>query len=116
MAEVALSLIVLRSRDLERAARWYGLLGICFEREKHGTGPEHLAARLGPTVLEVYPQTGEAESVGVRLGFQVPSVDVVVEAVRRDGGVVVSPARRDRWGYRAVLEDPDGRRVEVSAV
>jgi predicted enzyme related to lactoylglutathione lyase len=113
MIDVSLNLIVLRCSNLERTACFYGLIGIHFDREQHGAGPEHLAARLNATVLEIYPQDGEPDSVGVRLGFQVISVDAVVEAVRREGGVVLSPPRRGRWGYRAVLADPDGRRVEV---
>jgi predicted enzyme related to lactoylglutathione lyase len=114
MADVVLNLLVLRSPDVERAARFYGLLGIRFERERHGTGPEHLAARLGPAVLELYPLDGEPDSVGVRLGFRVASVEAVVQAARREGQSVLSPPRRTPWGYRAVLADPDGRRVEVS--
>lgn len=113
MADVSLNLLVLRSPNVERAACFYSLLGLHFDREQHGTGPEHLAARAGSVVLEIYPQEGEADSVGVRLGFQVISVDAVVEAVCREGGVVLSPPRRGRWGYRAVLVDPDGRRVEI---
>jgi predicted enzyme related to lactoylglutathione lyase len=114
MADVMLSLLVLRSPDVERAARFYGLLGIRFERERHGTGPEHLAAQLGPAVLEIYPQDGQADSVGVRLGFRVASVDAVIEAMRREGQAILSLPRRTPWGYRAVLTDPDGRRIEVS--
>ena len=65
MQSVALNLVVLRSSDLLRAAGFYELLGIRFQREQHGTGPEHLAAQLGPAVLEIYPQAGEQDTVGV---------------------------------------------------
>ena len=116
MAGASLSLVVLRSPDLERTAAFYGLLGIRFERERHASGPEHLAAQLGSAVLEIYPQSGEADSVGVRLGFRVASVAEVVEAVRGRGGAVVSPPRLTAWGNRAVLADPDGRHVAVSEV
>jgi len=115
MAGVSLSLIVLRSPDVERTAAFYALLGIHFEREQHG-GPEHLAAQLGSAVLEIYLQSVGADSAGVRLGFRVASVAEVVEAVRRAGGAVLSPPRLTAWGNRAVLADPDGRRVEVSEV
>jgi predicted enzyme related to lactoylglutathione lyase len=114
VAGVSLNLIVLRAQNPERTAHFYGLLGIAFERERHGDGPEHLAGRVGSVTLEIYPPGGEADTVGVRLGFRVPSVDAVVQAVRQAGGTVVSPARQSPWGYRAVLADPDGRRVEVT--
>ncbi len=114
MSDVALSLIVLRSADVERAGRFYSLLGLCFDRERHGSGPEHMVAHIGPTILEIYPQDSEGDSIGVRLGFRVASVDAVIEAVHREGGTVMSPPKRGRWGYVAVLADPDGRRVEIS--
>ena len=114
MFDVTLSLVVLRSSDIGRAAHFFGLLGIRFESEKHGSGPEHFAARLGPTVLEIYPQGSETASVGMRLGFRVASVDAVVETVLREGGEVLMPPRHGPWGYRAVLADPDGRQVEIS--
>src|SRR5437588_9166455 len=89
MVEIKLSLLVLRSPDMERAGAFYNLLGIHFDRERHGTGPEHMAARIGPTVLELYPGGIEPSSAGVRLGFLVASVDSVLEAVRQAGGTVV---------------------------
>ncbi len=114
MSEVALSLIVLHSADMERTVRFYALLGLEFRRERHGTGPEHFAARIGSAVLEVYPQVGDADSVGLRLGFRVTSVDRVIEAVHQANGSVITPPRSGLWGYRAVLADPDGRRIEVT--
>jgi predicted enzyme related to lactoylglutathione lyase len=114
MIDVTLNLVVLRSPNMERTALFYSQLGICFERERHGTGPEKLAAQLGPVVLEVYPQDHEPDSMEVRLGFRVTSVEGAVEAVRRGGGVVLEQPRPTPWGYRAVLADPDGRQVEVS--
>lgn len=114
MGDVSLNLIVLRSPNIERTAHFYSLLGIRFKPEQHGSGPEHLAARVGPTVLEVYPLGDEPYSHGVRLGFQVPSLNTVVEAVSQEGGTILSPPHYGLWGYRAVLADPDGRRVEVS--
>ncbi len=114
MATVTFSLIVLRSAEMDRAARFYALLGIEFQREQHQSGPEHLAAQVGEAVLEIDPQVGAADSDSVRLGFRVPSVEIVMEAVRLAGGTVVTLPRRSSWGYRAVLADPDGRRVEIT--
>jgi lactoylglutathione lyase len=115
MGEVTLRLIVLRSPDMERTARFYELLGIHFERERHGSGPEHLAGQVGPTVLEIYPPADGSDTVGVRLGFAVPSVDAAVAAVSEAGGKVVSTPQPGPWGYRAVVADPDGRRVETTS-
>jgi catechol 2,3-dioxygenase-like lactoylglutathione lyase family enzyme len=51
MAEAALNLVVIRSADLNRAARFYAALGIHLSRKRHGSGPEHMAGRAGAAVL-----------------------------------------------------------------
>jgi predicted enzyme related to lactoylglutathione lyase len=114
MMEIVLNLVVLRSADLGRAAGFYGLLGLEFARERHGSGPEHLICQLGPVVLEIYPQEGGKNTAALRVGFRVPSVDVALAAVRSAGGTVLSPAKDGLWGSRAVLVDPDGHRVEIT--
>jgi catechol 2,3-dioxygenase-like lactoylglutathione lyase family enzyme len=111
--EAALNLLVIRSADLERAARFYGALGVRLVRERHGTGPEHLAGPAGAVVLEVYPKGSGGDTLGVRLGFRVASVSAVVAEVLTAGGSLVSPPQDSPWGLRAVVVDPDGHRVEV---
>jgi catechol 2,3-dioxygenase-like lactoylglutathione lyase family enzyme len=56
MAEVALDVVVLRSADMSAARAFYEAVGLTFVAEKHGSGPDHLAATLaGGVVLELYP-------------------------------------------------------------
>jgi catechol 2,3-dioxygenase-like lactoylglutathione lyase family enzyme len=109
----ALNLLVIRTGDLEPAARFYAALGVEVARERHGGGPEHLAARLGPVVFEVYPQGDGPSSVGVRLGFRVASAAQAVEAARAAGGSVVSGPQPSPWGVRAVVADPDSHKIEL---
>jgi lactoylglutathione lyase len=113
VSDVSLNLVVIRSADLERAARFYGALGLRFTPERHGSGPEHLAARAGAVVLEVYPRGDGGSTLGLRLGFRVGSVAAAVLAASAAGGSVVSPPRESPWGRRAVVADPDGHRVEL---
>jgi predicted enzyme related to lactoylglutathione lyase len=113
MAGVTLNLVVLRSADLERTARFYDLLGVKFVREQHGSGPEHLACCLGGVVLEFYPNASASDDSRPRIGFDVPSVADAVQAVREEGGIIVTPPKESPWGLRAVVADPDGHRVEL---
>jgi predicted enzyme related to lactoylglutathione lyase len=113
MATASLNLVVIRSADLDRAARFYGALGIQFQREKHGSGPEHLAGNVGSVVLEIYPGSEAGDTRGVRLGFRIASLAATLVAVQEADGIVVSPAQESPWGLRAVVSDPDGRRVEL---
>ena len=112
MSMIALNLVVLRAREPERLARFYSGLGLCFQEEQHGTGPRHHACTLPGAVLEIYPLEDEADTTtGTRIGFTVDHVDDVVRQV--ETGAVLTPPRVTRWGKRAVLQDPEGHRVEL---
>ena len=87
--DIELSLVVLRVADLERSRLFYEALGLRFVTEKHGDGPEHLAAECGRAVLELYPRGDGPSSAGTRLGFRV-------------------------GGERRVVADPDGHKVELT--
>jgi len=113
VADVAVSLIVLRSADLARAEAFYNLLGITFDRERHGSGPEHLAGRVGPLVFELYPLDGGSGTTSVRLGFRVASVRETVAKLAEAGARIVTPPTNGTWGLRAVVADPDGHRIEL---
>lgn len=113
-----LNLVVIRTADLERAARFYGVIGLTFTRERHGTGPEHLACEVAAAglVFEIYPRKAESESSdATRLGFAVPDVDAAVAALLSAGGTPVTEPKDSPWGRRAVVADPDGHRVELTS-
>src|SRR5687767_2205434 len=111
---MSLNLIVIRSPDIDRACRFYSTLGLAFTKHAHGTGPEHYACELHGLVFEIYPRKSDADSTTATcLGFRVPSVDAAVASLQRLGAKVISPPKESPWGRRAVVEDPDGHRVEL---
>jgi catechol 2,3-dioxygenase-like lactoylglutathione lyase family enzyme len=115
MADLALNLVVIYSADLVRALHFYGALGLSFVKEQHGRGPEHYAAEVGPTVFEIYPLDRESRLSAVApLGFRVPSLEASLTALRSLGVELFSQPKNTPWGRRAVVKDPDGRRVEIS--
>jgi hypothetical protein len=115
MNSVILNLVVIRSADLERAASFYAILGPCFVKYHHGNGPEHLTCELGSVVFEIYPRTGDNDSTAsIRIGFRVPSVDATVKRLTEIGATVISLPKDSAWGRRAVVDDFDGHRVELT--
>ncbi|HKX26862.1 MAG TPA: VOC family protein [Blastocatellia bacterium] len=112
---ILLNLVVIRSADLNRAAGFYEQLGMRPVKERHGDGPEHYSAQLGSTVFEIYPLDGRPPSASsVRLGFRVTSLDRLVERLVELGARVPMPPRMTAWGRRAVVEDFDGYRIELT--
>ncbi len=112
---VSLRLFVLRVADLDRSRSFYEALGLRFTLERHGSGPEHLAAEVEGIVFELYPRGTGPESTGTRIGFQVASIEDAVSALQRAGAVVLSPPTEGAGGKRAVIADSDGHRVELTA-
>lgn len=108
-------LVVLRSPQLEVVADFYRLLGIDFIKEKHGKGPEHFAGRVGDAILEIYPlKQGSSIEPGSRIGFTVANLEELVKKLCSAGVMIIEEAKQTKWGYRAVVRDPDGRAVELS--
>jgi uncharacterized glyoxalase superfamily protein PhnB len=119
LSKPALSLIVLRSSNLEAAVRFYETVGFSFVQEQHGSGAIHYSCELNGTVIEIYPgEPGEApnrkQAGATMLGFRVDSLDTVLEILQNIGANVLTNPQTSQWGKRMVVEDPDGRAVELS--
>lgn len=114
MAEPRLNLVVLRSPDVPRLVTFYEALGLRFVKEQHGNGPEHFSATAGGVVLEIYPNDAATHAESQRLGFAVDAIEPLLEAITARGGKVVTPPKQSVWDVRAVIADPDGRRIELT--
>lgn len=109
-----LSLLVLRSRDIKRLVAFYQQLGLSFTLHRHGSGPEHYACENEQVVFEIYPYNeGSQDTTATRIGFTVNNIETAMAALTAAGGTVVSKPKQSPWGQRAVIDDPDGHRVEL---
>ena len=113
--KLVVNLLVLRCKDIEVTRRFYEQLGLGFVEGKHGSGPQHYAWESDGFVLELYP-AGEGQAPdNVRLGFTTRLLaDVSGNLLHRsDVNILKQPhATADRLVM--LLQDPDGRKVEVS--
>ncbi|MEL6717222.1 MAG: VOC family protein [Bacteroidota bacterium] len=111
-----LNLIVLRTNQAQKLAALYELLGLEFDYHQHGNGPFHYSAILGEVVFEIYPlrksQTKSDDSL--RLGFQVSNLDKTIEKLRSENIRIIAFPEQGEWGYRAVIQDLDGRKIELT--
>ena len=109
-----LKLVVIRSRDIEKLATFYSVLGFAFVRHRHGNGPEHLSSAIGEAVFEIYPAASHGESTAsTRLGFSVPSLTAALEQLRGLNASVLAEPSDTPFGRRAVVKDFDGHKVEL---
>lgn len=110
-----LTLLVIRSAMPEHLAEFYTSLGMSFEYHRHGYGPYHYSARLGPTLLEIYPlaKGQEKADLSLRLGFAIDSFDLVIQTLQQQSVTFHQAPTATEWGVMAVIADPEGRKMEL---
>lgn len=109
--KASLTLLFLRCADLDRCRGFYASLGLSLIKEKHGTGPEHCACELGPLVFELYPAKDSRTDSDLMLGFRVPSLNLTLTSLNEIGTEILTPLSDSPRVRRAMVRDPDGRRV-----
>jgi len=116
MKNSELNLVVIRAADIEQLSNFYSLLGCVFKKHKHGGGPEHYTYETESFIFEIYPALKKSDKTNnLRLGFRVESVDEILERIKASGFVtfILSDAQDSQWGRRAVINDPEGHKVEL---
>ena len=93
---------------------FYERLGLRFEREKHGTGPEHYAAQVEKLVIELYPFKGSGRPDNVRLGFACSDISAMSGILRAADVAVEQALQQADNRLVLIVSDPDGRKIELS--
>src|SRR5690606_7727103 len=119
ISKPTLNLIVLRTADIRATLAFYRALGMVFVEEQHGTSPVHYSCELGDLMVEIYPTEPNVAPDGrpagaTMIGFRVESVERVVENLRRLEAPILTEPQQSEWGRRAVVQDPDGRAIELN--
>jgi lactoylglutathione lyase len=116
MTEIQLNLVVVRSRDINKSVLFYQTLGLDFVKHQYGSGLEHFASEGSLVTFEIYPCTSEASiTTATRLGFQVDSVDDIVQELEKSGAAIISAPKDSPWGRRAIVMDTDGHKIELTS-
>lgn len=110
-----LNLLVIRTQNPEALKSQYELLGMIFEYHKHDQGPYHYACEMKGFVFEIYPLTKSMTTadVSLRLGFDVTNLIQTIESLKNSNWKVLSEIQETPWGNIAVVQDIDGRKVEL---
>ena len=113
---VSLNLLVLRSEHPELLKKQYELLGLHFEYHKHGNSPYHYATEVNGLVLEIYPllKSMTQADKSLRLGFTTPTLEEQLVSLKESDWIIVSAPKATPWGLTAIIQDLDGRKIELT--
>jgi len=111
---IKLNLVVIRTSNLEVLKNQYELLGLNFTYHKHGNGPYHYSATDGKFTFEIYPLTKSMREANhtLRLGFEV-NLTEVLSNIKNTDWVLLSDIQETSWGQIAIIQDMDGRKIEL---
>lgn len=112
----SISLIVIKTNQLQEQAAFYTKLGFTLDYHKHGNGPYHYASTGSQPVLEIYPLPKGVITPDntTRLGFAVEQLDILIKELREQGTTIVAAPAKTDWGYTAIVQDLDGRKIELT--
>lgn len=110
-----IDLIVIRTENPKELSEFYKQIGMDFEYHQHGKGTWHYSTEIGKTVFEIYPlmKNQEKPDKSLRLGFTIENLDEVIEKLRRENVKIIREPKESEWGYFAIIEDLDGRKIEL---
>ncbi len=117
---VEIASLVLFATNVQSTGGFYRAIGLDLAEELHDEGPVHLAAELGPVHFAIYEaatagRAPERRSGGDTFpGFYVASLEEVANALRQLSAPFMREHEAMPWGCRIVVQDPDGRAVEVN--
>jgi len=112
----SISLIVIKTNQLQEQAAFYAKLGFMLDYHKHGNGPYHYASPGSQPVLEIYPLPKGVTTPDstTRLGFVVEQLDTLIKELEAQGITIVAAPSKTEWGYTAIVQDLDGRKIELA--
>lgn len=108
-------LIVIRTDDIKKLADFYILLGLAFEYHKHGRSPLHYSAKIGHTILEIYPFAKDQIEAdrNLRLGFGIDNFDQTILTLKKLNVPFSLEPTQTEFGFMAIISDPDERKIEL---
>lgn len=110
-----LNLLVIKTNQLDEIKNQYELLGFDFTYHNHGKGPFHYSANLGDIIFEIYPlpKNKAIADDTTRLGFSISNIRELVNKLENTNWKICSDISETEWGIRAVIQDLDGRKIEL---
>ena len=113
-----INLLVIKTNKLHELKTQYEALGLQFDYHNHGNGAFHYATEIDQTVFEIYPlsQQNKKPDSTTRLGFEIKNINQIIPLLHQAKWIIKSEPKKTDYGYIVIIEDLDGRRVELKEV
>lgn len=110
-----LNLLLIRTSDPEILKSQYEGLGFTFDYHQHGNGPFHYASEKDGFVFEIYPLTKSMDKAdnSLRLGFVVEDLPYAIDKIKKTSWKILTEITQTEWGLMAIIQDLDGRKIEL---
>lgn len=110
-----INLLVVRTKNPKKLKEQYEIIGFEFDYHKHGNGPYHYVSEQNGFVFEIYPLTKSMTKAdgNLRLGFEISNLSLVIDNIKSTNWIVKSDIKETEWGIIAVVQDLDGRKIEL---
>ena len=110
-----LNLLVIKTHQLDKIKAQYELLGFDFIYHNRGNRPFHYSAELDGLIFEIYPlpKNKLIADDTTRLGFSIKNVTTKIAELKNTNWKIAADISETKWGTRAVIQDLDGRKVEL---
>ena len=110
-----INLLVIKTQNLENLKNQYEKIGFEFNYHQHGNGPFHYASEKSGFVFEIYPLTKSMKEAdkSIRLGFEVENLELTMKNIKNTDWKILSDINITKWGKIAIIQDSDGRKIEL---
>lgn len=109
------NLLAIRTSNPEILKNQYTSLGFEFDYHQHKNGPFHYASEQNGFVFEIYPLTKSIEKAdnSIILGFDIENLKNKMVDLKNSHWRILSEPKDTEWGLIALIQDLDGRKIEL---
>ncbi|WP_179021451.1 glyoxalase/bleomycin resistance/extradiol dioxygenase family protein [Winogradskyella forsetii] len=110
-----INLLVIRTSNPDKLKIQYEKIGFQFNYHQHGNGSLHYASEKEGFVFEIYPLSKSMKEAdnSIRLGIEVGNLKLTFRNIENSDWKIISEISKTEWGEIAILQDSDGRKIEL---
>lgn len=110
----AVQTVTIRTAKAKEVGLFFRSLGLAVSRQTGVDGRSLLTAKCTGLTLMIVPDQQPSDPTETTLNFAVDSLNSALDAAMSNHGQLAMKAFETQWGRRAIVADPDGRRLVIT--